>query len=67
MFFACFRDFSCVFAYLKASASAAGSLKFEDWRIGGFEGIRILYKFSVNVGTLEAVFARLNRRGRAFP
>ena len=52
---------------LKASASAAGSLKFEDLRIGGFEDIRILYKFSVNMGTLEAVLERPNRRGRVFP
>ena len=53
--------------YLKASASAAGSLKFEDLRIGGFEDIRILYKFNVNVGTLEAVLERPNRRGRVCP
>ena len=53
--------------YLKASASAAGSLIFEDLRIGGFEDIRILYKFNVNVGTLEAVLERPNRRGRVFP
>ena len=52
---------------LKSSASAAGSLIFEDLRIGGFEGIRILYKFSANVGTLEAVLERPNRRGRVFP
>ena len=52
---------------LKASASAAGSLKFEDLRIGGFEDIRISYKFSVNVGALEAVLERPNRRGRVFP